>query len=118
MTSIEDITPIQNLVELAEKDPLTVSTVETHTIDPETYTNIKHQLDIRLRKAVNTLAETMKPKMRAVNQKRKEWLQSVDYLGDELSEADLETALNQIADAFIRECKGTLSYVSYKQPST
>ena len=112
----EDLSSIQTLIERAEKDPFTPISTEVNRPDPETYSSIKHQLDIRLRKAVSSLAKTMKTKMKAVNAKRKEWLQSVDLVGEELNETDLNTALDEIVNSFIMECETNL-YSVYLQTS-
>ena len=115
---MEDFALIQTLIERAEKDPFTWTSIESNRPDPDTYSSIKHQLDIRLRKAVSILAKTMKTKMKAVNKMRKEWLQSVDLVGEELNELDLNTALEEIVNSFIMECEANLYSVSYKQVST
>ena len=54
--------------------------------------------------------------MKAVNAKRKEWLQSVDLVGEELNETDLNTALDEIVNSFIMECETNL-YSVYLQTS-
>ena len=113
---MEDFSSIQALIERAEKDPLTSTSTEATRPDPETYSSIKHQLDIRLRKAVSGLAKTMKTKMKAVSTKRKEWLQSVELVGEELNETDLNTTLNEIVNSFIVECETNL-YSVYLQTS-
>ena len=105
---MEDFSSIQTLVERAEKDPLTLTSMESSHPDPETYSSIKHQLDIRLRKAVSGLAKTMKTKMKDVNAKRKEWLQSVDLVGEELNETDLNATLDDVVNSFIAECETNL----------
>lgn len=115
---MEDFSSIQALIERAEKDPLTSTSTEATRPDPETYSSIKHQLDIRLRKAVSGLAKTMKTKMKAVSTKRKEWLQSVELVGEELNETDLNTTLDEIVNSFIVECETNLYGVFYKQVFT
>ena len=46
--------------------------------------------------------------MKDVNAKRKEWLQSVDLVGEELNETDLNATLDDVVNSFIAECETNL----------
>ena len=94
---------VKDLIIAAEKDPMT-SNVDIPVANPESYTSFKHQLDLRLRKAVGKLAVTMKPKMKEIAWKRKELMQSIDDLAEEVCIDDLERILNEIVESFIWEC--------------
>ena len=94
---------VKGLIITAEKDPLT-NIIDIPVANPESYTSFKHQLDLRLRKAVTKLAVTMKPKMKEIAWKRKQLLQSIDDLAEEVCVDDPERILDEIVESFIWEC--------------
>ena len=94
---------VKDLIVAAEQDPLS-NIPDVPVADPESYTSFKHQLDLRLRKAVGKLAVTMKPKMKEIAWKRKQILQSMDDLAEEVCADDPERIIAEIVESFMRDC--------------
>ena len=104
---------IKELIRTAEKDPLTPLEDSSHA-NPPSYASFKHRLDLRLRKVVGELPIRLKRNMGVISAKKKQLIQSIDTVSDELSLED-ET-IEAIASTFQRECL-LLSIVHLKQVS-
>lgn len=107
------MTQIEELIRASEKDPLAPEE-EPPQADPQSYASFKHRLDLRLRKVVGELPMRLKRNMGVVIAKKKQLLQSIDTLSDELTLED--DTIETIANSFQRECL-LLSIVRLKQVS-